>query len=649
MKRNYIILLLTAALYSVSIPVVRAQYVLKAADAQFELYNYEKAIELYTDAYQKKASLKATERLADCYRMLRDFKQAASWYALLTQMEGVSPETYKLYGDMLRAISKYSEAKEQYEKYERVVKNITPELSAQIKKWMVSCDSAVHWMANPELVEIKNVAAMNTEKSEWGAVSYGKGMVFTSDRDHDMVVERASRPFFKLYREVLPDDKTYGWTGNGYLKLFLQDEKGGTYLFPIPVDGIAYHIGSATFSADEKEVYFTLSRIPEKLQRNGLQPNTVNIEIYSSHKQGDTWSKPEPFRYNNVLKWSVGDPFLSADGKQLYFVSDMPGGKGGTDIYVCNRTADGKWGAALNLFMVNSIGNERTPWVDGNLMYFSSDAGISMGGLDIFKADAKTGLVTNMGYPFNSPQDDFAFRLTGKLTGYFSSNREGGKGSDDIYSFVAQEKRMLLVQGKLTDKETGVPLKNAVVTLTKVGGTPVKLETDGNGNYKYHVEENATYDMSIEKSGYINLVTQFAAKSTDQSVMKQLLMLEKIAVGQPIRIENIYYDFGKSTIREDAKPELEKLVLLLKQNPTMWVTLSSHTDSRGDDELNLKLSQARADAAVKYIVARGINKNRIKAIGYGETMPVNECVNGVWCPIEKHKMNRRTEFAITKQ
>jgi outer membrane protein OmpA-like peptidoglycan-associated protein len=628
---------------------VNAQYVLKAADAQFELYNYEKAIELYTEAYQKKNSLKATERLADSYRMLRDFKQAASWYALLVQMEGVKPEAYKLYGDMLRAISKYSEAKVQYEKYERLAKSPSPELSAQVKKWIVSCDSAVRWMADPEQVEITNVNAINTAKSEWGGVVYGKGMVFTSDRDYDVVAERASKPFLKWNNQVLPNDKTYGWTGNGYLKLFQQDDSGGIFLFPIPVSGVAYHIGSATFSADEKEVYFTLSRIPDKLSRNGRQPSTVNIEIYSSRKQGDSWSKPEPFRYNNVLKWSVGDPFLSSDGKQLYFVSDMPGGKGGTDIYVCNRTADGKWSAALNLFMVNSIGNERTPWVDGNTMYFSSDAGISMGGLDIFKANAKTGLVTNMGYPFNSPQDDFAFRLTGKLTGYFSSNREGGKGSDDIYSFVAQEKQMILVQGKLLDKQTGGPLTNAVITLTKLGGTPVKLETDKNGAYNYKLEEGTTYDITVEKSDYITLVTQFKAINVNTGKMAQSLALERVSVGEPIRIENIYYDFGKSTIREDAKPELEKLVLLMKQNPTFWVTLSSHTDSRGNDELNLRLSQARADAAVKYIVARGIHKNRIKAVGYGENKPVNECKNGVWCPIEKHKMNRRTEFTITKQ
>lgn len=650
MKRNTIIFVLFAIAYFLPASITKAQYVLKEADAQFELYNYEKAIQLYTQAYQKKKSLKATERLAECYRQLRDFKQAASWYALLTQMGGAQPEAYRAYAEMLRANSKYTEAKEQYGKYDRLVKQPTPELSAQIAKWIVSCDSAVSWMANPKKVEIIAETAINSKKSDWAAIPYANGLVFTSDRDYNVAAEKVAKPFLKFdSRQQLPSNKIYGWTGNGYLKLFQQDDKGAVSLFPLPIEGSGYHVGSATFSADGQEVYFTLSRIPKNLRSEKDKPNTINIEIYSSYKKGDTWSEPEPFRYNNVLEWSVGDPFLSPDGKQLYFVSNMPGGKGGTDIYVCNRNAEGKWGAALNLFMVNSIGNERSPWVQGDIMYFSSDAGIGMGGLDIFRANAKTGLVSNLGYPFNSPQDDFAFRLTGKLKGYFSSNREGGMGSDDIYSFVEQEKPMVLVQGKALDKESGKPLANALITLRKVGGTPVKLQTENDGTYKYSLEEGADYELMIDKSNYISNAMKFNASATGKGVMDQPLYLERIVVDQPIRIENIYYDFNKSNIRKDAAVELDKLVALMKQNPTIWIELGSHTDSRGDDQFNLRLSQARANAAVKYIVSKGIDKVRISAKGYGETKPVNQCVNGVKCSVQEYQLNRRTEFTVVKQ
>ncbi|WP_113638094.1 OmpA family protein [Nubsella zeaxanthinifaciens] len=649
MKRNTIGFILFAVIFWSLPSVVKAQFVLKEADAQFELYNYEKAIELYTQAYQKKKTVVAAERLAECYKQLRDFKQAASWYAILTTMKGVQPEAYKSYAEMLRANSMYGEAKEQYARYNRMVTQPTPELSAQIAKWLVSCDSAASWMERPKDVEIYNLKEVNSAKSDWAAVVYNNGLVFTSDRDFSSVSEKTSKSFLKLDRTQLPNNKVYGWTGNGYLKLFQKDEKGNIQLFPINISGTGYHIGSATFSADEKEVYFTLSRIPKNVRLERNVANTINIEIYSSKKNGDTWSEPVPFRYNNVLEWSVGDPFLSADGKQLYFVSDMPGGKGGTDIYVCNRTADGKWGAALNLFMVNSIGNERTPFVQGDMMYFSSDAGLGMGGLDIFKANAKTGLVTNLGYPFNSPQDDFGFRLTGKLKGYFSSNREGGNGSDDIYSFIEKEKPTILVQGKALDKETGKPLTNALITLRKAGGEPIRLQTDAEGNYQFNVEEGVQYEVTADKRNYRAAVINLSSSSAKDGKIEQPLYLVPIVENMPIRIENIFYDFNKANIRKDAAVELDKLVTIMKENPTMWIEISSHTDSRGDDQLNMRLSQARANAVVKYLASKGINKIRMQAKGYGESMLINNCANGVKCSIQEHQLNRRTEFKIIKQ
>ena len=648
MKKKYNIFLLSAVIYSVFTLPAKGQYVIKKADAQFEVFNYEKAVELYTEAYQKKKSKKATQRLAECYRLLRDFKQAESWYALLIQMEDVEPEAFKFYGDMLRNNSKYDEAKQQYIKYNRLVKRPTPEVTAQIAKWIVSCDSAVSWMNHPKRIEITNEPTLNTTTSEWAAVVYQNGLVFTSDRNVVAPKVKTKKPTLKFDKYEFPNPEVYGWTGNGYLKLLQRNQEGNIDLFPLKIAGEGFHVGSATFSADGNEVYFTLSRIPSKINRKKNGPSTVNIEIYSSRKNGDSWSEPKSFRYNNVLEWSVGDPFLSADGKQLYFISNMPGGKGGTDIYVCNRTADGNWGAALNLFMVNSIGNERTPFVDGEMMYFSSDAGINMGGLDIFKANSKTGLVVNMGYPINSPQDDFAFILTGKQKGYFSSNRDGGLGSDDIYSFDNMRVPYILLKDQLVNIEDQKPIPNAVITFKKAGGIPLKTQADAEGNYTVRLEEGADYEISIAKTGFRTAVVEVKANDHRDDI-KLPHSLVPIVIDLPIKIENIYYDFNQSKIRKDAAVELDKLALLMRQNPTIWIELSSHTDSRGSDQLNMALSTARAEAAVKYLIARGIDKYRIKAVGYGETRLVNNCKNGVWCPIEEHKKNRRTEFTIVKQ
>ena len=280
-----------------------------------------------------------------------------------------------------------------------------------------------------------------------------------------------------------------------------------------------------------------------------------------------------------------------------------------------------------------------------------------MGGLDIFSAKIsgkKVSDIHNMGYPTNSPQDDFAFTATGRLTGYLSSNRTGGQGSDDIYSYTAKEviieKPVYAVEGKVYNKESNQPIKGANVQLTS-GQTIVKAVTDQNGYFQFKLAEQSSYTLSAEKTGYIksgmaNLSTVGLTKST---VLNKDLYLSEIVIGRAIRIDNIFYDFDKFNIRPDAALELDKLVATLNENPNIWIELGSHTDSRGNDAYNQKLSQNRANSAVAYIISKGIARERITAKGYGETVLVNQCKNGVKCSDEDHQQNRRTEFKIVKQ
>lgn len=654
MKRTTIITIVLLSTLLIANIEAKSQYILKEADAQFELFNFEKASQLYTEAYQKKKTLKATERLAECYRLMRDFKQAASWYAILVETEGVKPEAFRWYAEMLRNNAKYSEAKEQFTKYGQMMQGANEGQLLQIVNWKKSCDSAIKWMQNPKKVTIVNERALNSTQSDWAPVIYNTGLVFTSDRTtNEAPKAKTSRPFLNFDNSQKPDKNTYGWSGSNYLSLY-QYQPGANSVTPFPLKAHSdFHVASTTFNSAETEMYFTLTRIPTNLDRVKGKPSTINIEIYSSKKEGSQWSKPEPFRYNNVQEWSVGDPFLTGNGKMLFFVSDMAGGKGGTDIYFCERMDNGQWGKAINLVSVNTAGNERSPNVYDGYFYFSTDDGIGLGGLDIHRGKLNNkGIINveNMGYPINSAQDDFAFLPTGKLKGYFASNREGGVGQDDIYSFIEQERIRLILKGKAFNKETNSPLANAVVTIKGGNGTPIKVQTNDDGSFKFDLEENADYDLIAERTNFRSATANFTTKGlTNTKAIEQLVYLSPIVVDQPIRIENIYYDFDKANIRPDAAKELDKLVKIMKENPTIWIELGSHTDSRGNDQYNKWLSQSRANSAVQYIIDSGIEKSRITAKGYGESVPVNECTNGVKCTEEAYQLNRRTEFKIIKK
>lgn len=556
---------------------VKGQYVLIEADQQYALYNYSKAIDLYERAYQKKATLHAAERLAECYKNQHNYKQAENWYAIASAMPGSRIANTLYYAQALQSNSKYAEAKAQYNKYSLENKAVTEH---QKSIWLQSCDSAMHWMKAPTDITIKNEQSLNSAQSDWGATKNKNNVVFASDRGISGKDNQATnRPFLKFDGAKTPNKNIYGWTGNAYLRLYTQTGNDSVKLVPVNA-GTAYHIGPASFTADGRTMYFTLTKINKDAAYEtvkGIKDKlaTVNVEIYSSTStEAGDWSAPAPFKYNNAKEYSLGDPFITADGQRLYFASNMPGGKGGMDLYVCEKTNAGDWGVPVNLKEINTEGNERSPAIDEeNNFYFSSDGRVGMGGLDIYSTtiiNGKIGEPRNLGYPTNSPQDDFSFNKITKYTGYLSSNRTGGLGDDDIYSFT-------------------LPMP------------------------------------------------------------KKISYVDPVVLNKEIRLENIYYDFDKWNIRPDAAVELDKLVQILKENPTIWIVLGSHTDSRGNDAYNLRLSQNRANSAVEYILNRGIDRKRITAKGYGETRLLNRCSNGVKCSEEEHQLNRRTEFTIVKQ
>lgn len=653
MKKNIYRLFLAVTVLFAYQNTVFAQYARLEADKQYELYNFNKAIDLYELAYKKKPTLHAAERLAQAYSYQNNYKQAESWYAIAAGMSNTNPENVLHYAKALQQNSKYAEAKAQYQKYGELNKDVDPK---EQNLWLLGCDSAGFWMKNPATVVITNEKILNTAQSDWGATVYGNSIVFSSDRGNTSADKvSGNRPFLKFDGAKRPDRTVYGWTGNHYLKLYEKDENQDS-IFSFNLNANTdYHVGPASFSKDGKEAFFTLSKIPKKPVYVKGKLATVNVEIYSSKKSADgKWASPIPFKYNKVDDYSVGDPFITADGNSLYFVSNMPNGLGGTDIYRCQRNGAGDWGLPVNLKEINTKGNERTPVLDNeHNLYFSTDGRVGMGGLDIFKAQLLNGKfagLKNLGYPTNSPQDDFAYLKTSPLTGYFTSNRSGGLGSDDIYSFTEQQIFALKLTGSVFDRKTNQPLVNAIVTLSKINGQTLKVQTDETGNFRFNLDKESDYVLTGEKSNYrADVASLTTINLTASAEIKRDLYLEKIELEKAIKIENIYYDFDQSNIRSDAAVELNKLVKILKDNPTIWIELGSHTDSRGNDQYNQWLSQRRANSAVQYIIDHGIGKNRITAKGYGESKLLNNCSNGVKCSEANHQLNRRTAFKIIKQ
>jgi outer membrane protein OmpA-like peptidoglycan-associated protein/tetratricopeptide (TPR) repeat protein len=631
---------------------LNAQFILKEADKQFGLYNYTTAVQLYTEAYQAKKTLHAAQRLAESYRLMRNYKQAESWYAIVQSMDGAKPDTFKWYAQMLQANAKFTEAKLAFEKYEALLSNATPNQLKQIDIWKASCDSAVVWMKNPKPISVFNEKTLNTPQSDFGAIAHNNAILFTSDRPLAQTKPNTTeKPFLKFDGLTkMPNTKTYGATGNAYLQIYQKgNEEDQISIFNLNIKS-DYHVGTPSFSADGTEVFFTVTRVPEKVERIKKSPSTINVEIYSAKKLGGIWSEAIPFRYNKVQKWSVGDPFLTKDGNTLYFVSNMPGGLGGTDIYFCKRNANGDWEDAVNLTELNTAGNERSVAIADKHFYFSTDGLISMGGLDIYRARIKNGMIgniENLGFPVNSPQDDFAFSLATAKKRFLSSNREGGLGDDDIYSYLDTEKLTIPFESQIFDNETKLPLANAVITLKQFNGKTIKVETDQNGKYKLPLDEDSDYSILVDKTNYMSTSKLFSTKGIDiDSTLKLDFVLNQIVIEKPIVLENIYYDFNKANIKPSSFKVLDSLVTMLKDNPTLWVELSSHTDAIGADAYNQWLSEMRAISAVRYIVRNGIDKSRINAKGYGETKPVEKCTT---CTLRQNQLNRRTEFKIVKQ
>ncbi len=608
----------------------------KKADRRVTFYEYAVAIPVLEKIIEKDKDGKqeAMEMLADCYRLTNDADKAADIYSKVIKLDSINPIDYYYYGQVLRTLGKYKEAKKQFLKYAELVPD--DPRGAQFAEF---CDEIESWNQSAPENLVHNIASLNTENSDFSPVIYKNGVVFSSDR--------------KMKKYLNP---IYDWTGAPYLNFFFagKDTTAPAY-DPSYAEAESfsnklndeYHDGTATFNSTGDVIYFT--RTIKKGVKDEDKIITDRLKIYTSRQENGKWTKAEPISLNND-NYSIGHPALSPDDKKLYFVSDMPGGYGGTDLYVSEWSDENEdWGEPKNLGpVINTPENEMFPYIhkDGTL-YFASAGHLGYGGLDIFYAKQENGEWTkpvNMMAPMNSSYDDFGVTFVpGMGIGLFSSNRPGGAGKDDIYAFEG----LVKMNGKVLACENGInclPLENATVFILNKSTDKVSvIKTDAGGNYNLKVSPRADYAIKASKEGFFSDCSSIKTGNKDLTVRD--LMLEKPKAGKVFTVDNIYYDFDKWFIREDAKPALNNLVRIMQESP-ITVELSSHTDCRGSDEYNMKLSQKRAQSAVDYIIENGIDSDRITAKGYGESKPVVVCDPCLSCTEEEHQLNRRTEFKI---
>lgn len=612
------------------------------ADRLYLEYQYAKAAPIYLKLVEdKKATLQDRERLADSYYKMNSYREAETSYAELVKHKDSGVENLLVYAKVLKQNSCYVEAKKVFLDYVEKAGE-----SSAVANEIAGCDSALLWMANPTFHILVNEEGVNTERSEFSAYPIGKKIYFASESNLS--------------------EGRYGWTGNPYLNLFTVDGSGdGVLEGPVLSEEInkgGYHVGPISSDREGNTLYVTRTYPVDngQIDKHGNRKyltNRLGLIVHHKNDRGE-W-RQESFGYNNIGEYSVGHATLSPEGGILYFVSDMPGGVGGTDIWYSEKQRDGSWGPPVNAGpIINTPQDELFPNIaeDGTL-YYSSNGLPGMGGLDIFSSRGSKGQwskAQNLKYPVNSAGDDFAFitnEITqGGMSGYLSSNRAGGKGGDDIYSFSYKEPKIVLVlKGIAHNKDTRELL--AEVSLSLYGEDRqlmAKKRSDHDGTVLFELDREVDYKLVGEKYNYFGDSAVFSTKGIVKSdTLFVSLYLEPIFVaGKTYTLENIHYDFDKHNIRKDAAEILDGLLKTLSENPTLKIELASHTDSRGSDSYNKALSQRRAQAAVDYLVSRGIARDRMVAMGYGETRLLNKCANGVVCSEEAHQANRRTEFTV---
>lgn len=622
--------------------------------ASFENGHYNIAIQEFLKVTEIENGYLAelNQKIGDAYRLSNKWSESIPYYEKALENKTKDPNTLFYLAYAQKSKGEYTKARETFKSY--IDTNPTDKvLSEKAVREMNSLLLVESIFKKDSEKEFKNFSAINTNGSEFTASVKDGYLIYTASRK-DKIYSN-SLPFLGLYRAKINENLS---------------QVGTPELFSSSVFESDRNEGSPTFTPDGKIMVFARGNSGK---RKDLSPD---VDLYLSRfVSGDGWSSPVRISVSDSLAWD-GSPAFSRDGSTLYFSSNRAGGNGGLDIYRANMDASGRFGNPVNMGKaINTAGDEMFPFVaeDGKL-YFSSDGHPGLGKLDLFVAVRSGGKISveNMGLPYNSSMDDFGYIEDENGNEFFSSNRGGGKGDDDIYYYLApEEPREVVVVEEPDPKDKkvvnyylvgevvsdGQPVDSAVVSIFKLDAgieTTFAEEITKGGKFgPIKMEEDEDYSLLTEKISYLTKRDGFSmygrsipevllVKPVTDTTFYVKIQLDRIFVGKTFRLENIYYDLDKHDIRPDAALELDKLVQILKDNPTIKIELGSHTDTRGSDIYNMRLSQRRADAAINYIVNKGISRERLEARGYGESELLIENAKTE----EEHQQNRRTEFKV---
>ncbi len=660
---------ITAVLYAQEQPELD-----KIADKHFVKYEYALAAPLYERLLDKKKIKKEwLYKAAVCYESMLQYERSVHWYKQLLQKDSnVTADLMLHAADLMKTLRQIDTAVYWYERYKQKSGD-SLKAAQRIKGALLISE----WINHPTNHSIKNKIELNTHLSDWGTALYKDEIIYVSEQKR------------KINGAYADNNKTYSWNDNPYLSLQVTNQlKQGALIDDIirKINDHDYHVGPIVFTKNLDTVYYT--RTYRKANSNFQKPfkrfrvGTRHLEIMYIIKTGiNTWNKAQTLIAGKGTQFSIGHAALSPDGGVIYFASDMPGGYGKTDIWYCEKGSDGRWAAPKNCGpIINSSDEEAFPVIDPftGTLYLSSTGHIGMGGFDIFQTHGSLDKWTepiNLLYPINSTYDDFYFTVKNSFEMYLSSNRPEGKGSDDIYAVskpVIKEDTIrpepkptqLVIRTRVLNKKTDHPIDSSKVQLTDMLSDQQQMRYTNDSGYAYHVVPcNSHYTIKGSRHGYksdsTGLVFPDCLKSDTMDIILYLdppagskvsppvNRTSRFKIGDTFVLNDLYYDLDKYNIRSDAAKVLDSLIDILNQYPEIDIELSSHTDSRGSDLYNEKLSQNRATSAVNYLIKNGISSKRLKARGYGEKRLRNHCSNGIKCPEPMHQLNRRTEVRIT--
>jgi outer membrane protein OmpA-like peptidoglycan-associated protein/tetratricopeptide (TPR) repeat protein len=612
---------------------------INAGDKKYNSYAYVDAIKTYEKVAQKGyKSEDMFKKLGNAYYFNSDFEGAVKWYDELFAMNtDLEREYYYRYAQSLKSTGQTSKASTILDEFHSKYKDDSRgNLYKEDKNYLneIKAHSGRYTIEN---------AGINSKYSDYGTFVHDNKIYFASARDTGNFSQRKHK-----------------WTGEYFTNLYIADiDSAKVKKFKTDIN-TKFHEASPAFTKDGKTVYFTRNNYVNGKKGKNEEKITL-IKIYKATLEKGKWTNiaAVPFASDN---YSTAHPALSPDEKTLYFASDMPGTLGQSDLYKVSINSNGRFGTPENLGKtINTEGKETFPFVtDENEIYFASDGHPGLGGLDVFVANIdNTGNITNIqnvGSDVNSPKDDFAYVIDPVTRkGYFSSNKDGGQGSDDIYQFL-ETRRLQCIQelnGLITDAETGVILPGTKVTLfenQEIKNSTIAIAT---GFYSFPVECGKTYNVRAENPDYTTKEVNVTIPKIDGKTSLPIALdkaICKVTVGDDLGkcfgIKMIYFDLDKSNIRPEAAIDLEKILIVLNENPTMKLDIRSHTDSRASSKYNEALSNRRAKSTIQWLVKNGVDKGRLIGKGYGETQLVNKCTDGVSCTEAEHQQNRRSEFIV---